>query len=341
VAAVDHTIVGWRRTRARHPLAAFLAKRVLAGVATLVVASILIFFATQVLPGNVATIVLGKNANPQAVERVSDRLDLDESLPQRYLDWAGGVLHGDLGDSAVAIAQGADSAPIGHLIAKPLRNSVILAGITALLLIPLSLALGVLAALRAGRPTDHAITATTLVLGALPEFVVGALLIAIFFSLLGLLPGVDLIGPGETPFSHPDALVLPVITLLAVTLASAVRQIRNGVIEVLGQEYVAFARLNALPRRRVLWRYVIRNALAPSVQILAQNIQYLVGGIIIVEGVFAYPGIGQFFVNAVQTRDVPEVEAVAVILAAVYILINIIADTIVVLLVPKLRTSLS
>jgi peptide/nickel transport system permease protein len=341
VAAVDHTAVGLRQARARHPLAAFVGKRILAGIATLIVASILIFLATQVLPGNVATIVLGKNANPQAVERVSERLNLDESLPQRYLDWAGGIIHGDLGDSAVAVAQGAESAPIGNLIETPLRNSLILAGITTLLLIPLALLLGVSAALRAGKATDHAITGSTLVFGALPEFVVGALLIAIFFSQLGLLPGVDLIGPGETPFTHPDALILPVVTLLAVTLASAVRQIRNGVIEVLGHEYVAFARLNALPRRRLLWRYVVRNSLAPSVQILAQNIQYLVGGIIIVEGVFAYPGIGQFFVNAVQTRDVPEVEAVAVILAAVYILINILADTIVVLLVPKLRTSLS
>jgi peptide/nickel transport system permease protein len=169
----------------------------------------------------------------------------------------------------------------------------------------------------------------------------GTLLIYVFFNQLGLLPPVALLSPGQSPFSNPDALILPVLTLLAVAVGAGVRQVRAGMAEVLQQDYVHFARLNGVPEGRVLWRYALRNALAPSVQIIAQNLQYLVGGIIIVESVFAYPGIGTYLVNAVTTRDVIEVQAAAVVLAALYIVINVIADLIVVFLVPKLRTGMS
>jgi peptide/nickel transport system permease protein len=324
----------------RHTLTRFIGRRIAAGLVTLLVVSAFIFFATQVLPGSVAQIVLGRSATPAAIKQLDQRLHLNRPIVERYLSWLGGAVTGDFGNSAVQIAQGAQSAPVANEISEPLQNSLILAGFTVILLIPLSAVLGVFAATRAGRPSDHAVSLTSLVIGAFPEFVFGTLLILIFFSWLNVLPPLALIPPGDSPLQHLNELVLPVLTLLGVTLAAGIRQVRAGMIDVLRRDYVAVAQINGISRRRVLWRYGLRNALPAAVQITAQNIQYLLGGIIIVESVFAYPGLGTFLVNAVNVRDVTQVEAVALILATAYIAINIIADVAVVLLVPKLRTDL-
>jgi peptide/nickel transport system permease protein len=262
---------------------------------------------------------------------------LDRPASTRYADWLEGFVHGDLGDSAVAQAQGAKHAPIWHLISSPLKNSLILATITALLMIPLSLGLGVLAAVRAARATDHIISLGSLAAISLPEFVIGSLLVAVFFVGLHLLPPVAIVPPGADPLSNPKQLVLPVVTLLLASLAAGIRMVRAGMFEVLQSDYVQAARLNGLAERRVILRYALRNALAPSVQVLAQNLQYLVGGVIVVEAVFAYPGIGSQLVGAVQDRDVTVVQSVAMLIAVVYVLINLVADLIVLLLVPKLR----
>jgi peptide/nickel transport system permease protein len=337
-AAPEHVIAAGG---SKHPVAAFVLRRVGAGLATLLVASFFIFFATNVLPGNVASVVLGKDATRANVAQLERRLDLDHPMLARYWSWLSGVVTGNFGQSAVQLAQGATGASVASAIATPVANSLILAGITIVLMIPLSVALGVFAGVRAGRPSDHAISMTSLVIGAFPEFVFGTLLILIFFTALNLLPPVAVLPPGEGPLDHFTVLILPVLTLLGVTLASGIRQVRAGMIDVLQRDYVSYAQINGVPRRRLLWRYELRNALAPSVQITAQNIQYLLGGIIVVESVFNYPGLGSFLVNAVTERDVPEVEAIAIILAAVYIAINIVADLIVVFLVPRLRTGLA
>jgi peptide/nickel transport system permease protein len=221
-----------------------------------------------------------------------------------------------------------------------LRNSFVLALATIIFLFPLSLLLGTIAAVYAGRPADYAVSYTSLVLGGLPEFVLGAFLIVIFFSEMKLLPPLALVPPGTSPLSHANNLVLPVLTLLGVSLAFSARQVRAGVVEALRQDYVKMARLGGIPERRVLWRYAVRNALAPAVQTFAQSMQYLIGGIIVVEVLFSYPGIGSLLVQAVSTRDVAEVQAITLVLAAIYIAINILADLAVVLLVPKLRTGL-
>ncbi len=323
---------------ARHPIVQFVARRLATGLVTLFVVTILIFVATNILPGNAATVVLGRNATPERVQRLDERLGVEHSVFYRYTHWLGGAVHGDLGQSAVAEAESRPESSISSSIGSPLRNSFILAGLTTILLVPLTLLLGSLAGIFAGRRLDQAISFPSLVMGGLPEFVMGTLLIYIFFDKLGWLPPVALLSPGESPFSNPEALVLPVLTLLAVAVGAGVRQVRAGMADVLQQDFVHFARLNGIPERRVLWAYALRNALAPSVQIIAQNLQYLVGGIIVVESVFAYPGIGTYLVNAVTSRDVTEVQAAASVLAALYILINLLADLIVVLLVPKLRT---
>jgi peptide/nickel transport system permease protein len=307
---------------------------------TLAVASFVIFAATEALPGDVASAVLGRNSNPQTVLALRARLHLNRSLLVRYCDWVAALVHGNLGDSAVAVAQGARTSPVEAMIGAPLRNSLILASITTLLLAPISLALGVAAGFRAGKPADHFISISTLVLGAFPEFVIGTLLILLFSTTLRVLPPVSLIDGSQTPLQHLNELILPVLTLLCACASSAIRQIRAGIIAVAGAGYVQFARLNGVGRWRSTWRYAIRNAFAPSVQILAQNVQYLIGGIIVVESVFDYPGIGQFLVNAISARDYPEVQAAAMVLAAIYIVINILADMAVLWLVPKLRAAL-
>jgi peptide/nickel transport system permease protein len=198
--------------------------------------------------------------------------------------------------------------------------------------------LGIVAAMRAGRPLDHAVSVSSLAIISLPEFIIGSLLILVFFSWLDVLPPVSLIPPGTSPLAEPKLLVLPVLTLLGASLAASIRMVRAGMVETLNSEYVTMARLNGFAERMVVSRYALRNALAPSVQVFAQNIQYLVGGIVVTEYLFNYPGLGKELVDAVAIRDVRAVQVVALLIAAFYILINIVADLLVVLLVPKLRT---
>jgi peptide/nickel transport system permease protein len=328
------------RPLAGHPALRFCLRRVAAGLLTLVVASMLIFLATNALPGNVAQTVLGRNGSPAVVRHLDRELGLNHALPTRYLDWLGSAIHGDFGKSAVAVAQSDPTTSVSSIIGTPLRNSLILAVITFVLLVPLAMLAGTVAAIHAGRRTDYLVSYTALIFGALPEFVLGTLLTVVFFSLLGLLQPVALVPPGTSPLSEITSLILPVATLLGVSLAFCARQVRAGLVETLGKDFVTMARLSGLRERRVLFRYALRNSLAPSVQSFAQALQYLFGGIIVVETLFSYPGIGQLLVQAVQTRDVTEVQSIALILAAVYIAINIVADLLVVLLVPKLRTGL-
>jgi peptide/nickel transport system permease protein len=339
-APADKPVISARALPMVPPVVAFVFKRVAQGALTLLVMSILIFAATNVLPGNVAQTVLGKQATPALIASLDQKLDLNRSLPARYESWLSGAIHGDFGLSAVAVAQNnLGDASVAKMIAVPLRNSAILALLAMLIIVPASLLLGVLAGMRGGSRLDYAISYPALVLGAFPEFVVGLALIAVFFSALALLSPVALVPPGKTPLSHPTALVLPVLTLVLVSIGWTARQVRAGMVEVMRSDYVMMARLAGIPERRVLTRYAMRNAVATSVQALAQTAQYLLGGIIVVEVLFSYPGVGSLLDQAVQTRDTTVVQAVALIVAAAYIAINIAADLAVVLLVPRLRTT--
>jgi peptide/nickel transport system permease protein len=282
--------------------------------------------------------VLGRNAAPEQLAELRAQMGLDRPAVERYLDWLGGLVTGDLGNSAAGYAEGSRR-PIWDEISGEIGNSLTLALVAALVMVPVALVLGVVSAVRAGRLTDHAISTSSLAIISLPEFIIGSLLILVFFSWLGWLSPVSLIAPGESPLAHPKQLVLPVLTLLGASLAASVRMVRAGMIDALRTDYVQMARLSGLRERTVIRRYALRNALAPSVQIFAQNIQYLVGGIIVVEYLFSYPGLGKELVDAVAIRDVREVQSVAIVIAAVYIALNIVADLLVVLLVPKLRTA--
>jgi peptide/nickel transport system permease protein len=318
------------------PVLAFLGRRLLGAFVALFVASIVIFAALNILPGNPASVILGRNATPQAEAVLTKRMQLDRPATTRYADWLEGFVHGDLGVSAVSLAQGQHES-VWQQISGPLKNSAILAAIAALFMIPLSIGLGVIGPIFPGKAVDHAISVLSLGAIALPEFVTGSLLIGVFFVALDWLPPVAIVPPGGNPLDNPSQLVLPVLTLLFASLAAGIRMVRAGMTEVLQTEYVQTARLNGVAERRVLSRYALRNALAPSVQVIAQNLQWLIGGIIITESVFAYPGIGTTLVNAVQNRDVTVVQSVAMLIAVVYVVLNLLADLVVMLLVPKLR----
>jgi peptide/nickel transport system permease protein len=329
----------WRGTSLRsRPLTRFVLRRLATGLMTLVVVSIVVFVGTSVLPGSPASAVLGRQATPSAVARIDAQLGWNVPAPERYLTWVGHALQGNLGNSAVAIAQGANSAPLWPILRGPLGNTMTLAVLTFILLVPLSLVLGTIAGLHAGRGSDNVISVSTLVLVAMPEFVVGALLIAIFFAGLGLLPPVSLAAPGVWPLLHPDILALPILTLLCTSVAWTVRIVRSGIVDVARSDYVETARLMGIKPAKVVRRYVLRNALAPSIQIFALTAQYLFGGVIVVETVFNYPGLGTQLVQSVLNHDNTEIQAIALIFAILYICINIAADLLVLVLVPKLRT---
>ena len=264
-------------------------------------------------------------------------MHLNESIPQRYLEFATQFFTGHFGESSAALVHGQKVEVWSH-IRVPLRNSLILAGLTLLVFTPLCLIMATAAALRAAKLTDHAISMITLIFASMPEFLVGTLVILLFFYDLKLLPPTSAFAGGESPFDQPSELILPVLTLLLVSAAFGTRLLRGSLVRVLDEDYVEAARLNGYAEKRIITRYAMRNALPPAMQVYAQVVQYLVGGVIIVEAVFAYPGIGTMLVQAISIRYTSTM-VIATLLAAFYIAVNVVAaDIAVILLVPKLRT---
>ena len=323
----------------RFPVLGYAIKRILAGLVTLVIATFLIFASIQILPGNVAEVVLGRNATPERVAQLKDQLNLNDSIWSRYVDYLHGFVTGDFGYSTAALVQGSQ-VKVSEVVSTALTNSLILAGIVLIFFIPLSLFLGFVSGRRAGSPVDHTISTSTLAVGALPEFLIGILLIYFFFTQLDWFPPISSMAPGTSALDNLNSMVLPVMTLLLVSLAFGSRLLRASIAEVLSKDYVTVARMNGISEGRINTRFLLPNALVPSVQILAQQIQYLLGGIVVVEAVFNYPGIGAELVRAISVRDVQMIMIIATILSVAYIAINIIADIVCVLLDPRVRTSL-
>jgi peptide/nickel transport system permease protein len=316
-----------------HPLLRLIAQRIWVSLLLLLVVSFLIFLGCQVLPGDAATAILGRNATPSALAALRQQLHLNQPALYRYFQWITGLLQGRLGYSVT------QQTAIWPLIRGRIWNSFVLAGFALAAMVPISLVLGVLAATRAGRPTDRVVSMGSVSLIAVPEFVTGTLLALLFGVSLKLLPAVSYVPPGQSPLATPLVLVLPCITLLGASVAQTLRMVRAGMVETLRSEYVAVARLNGFPERQVVWRFALRNALAPTVQVIALNMQWLVGGIVVTEYVFNYPGLGQELVTAVTARDIPLVQTIALLIAAFYFAVNIVTDILLVLLVPRLRTA--
>src|SRR5689334_9995516 len=311
-----------------------IVRRLLLGVLTLFLVSVVIFAATQLLPGDAARAVLGRDATPARLAAFRREFHLNQSAAAQYWNWLSGLLHGNPGTSL------ANGLPVWSTVQPRLVNSLYLLLVVGLVGVPLSLGLGIWAALRRDKLFDHAASTVTLAAAALPEFVVAIALIIVFATVvLQVLPPVSLVAPGTSVWSHPEVLVLPVATLTIAVVPYIYRMARGTMIEVLESEYIEMARLKGTPRRALLLRHALPNALAPTVQAIALTFAYLAGGVVVVEYVFGYPGIGQGLVNAVSARDLPTIQLIVLILAAFYVLVNIIADVVVILVTPKLRTS--
>jgi peptide/nickel transport system permease protein len=314
----------------------FIIRRAFLGLVTLFLVSVIIFAATQALPGDTARSVLGRTATPESLQTLREQLHLNKSVFEQYGDWLGGVLTGDPGKSLAA------REPVTNLIGKSLENSAFLVMIAALISVPLSIFLGAVTARRRDGPFDHTMSLIMLALAALPEFVVAIGLVVLFGTTVWtILPAVSLIPPEDGPWVHSLELVLPVVTLVVAVTPYIARIMRASMIEVLEGDYIEMARLKGMPERKVVWRHALPNALAPAIQVIALNLAYLAGGIVIVEYIFGYPGIGTLLVDAVTNRDIPVVQALALLIAGVYVVLNLLADVATILVSPRLRTSIT
>jgi peptide/nickel transport system permease protein len=319
---------------AGHPLAAYVGRRIAVAVVVLALVSVLVFAATLVLPGDAADATLGRSATPAQKQQLREELGLERPLLEQYGSWIGHFVRGDLGTSL------GSGQPVTDFISGRAGNSLTLALLALIVLFAVSGVLGVIAGVRRGRAVDQAISGASLALIALPEFVTGTILAVVFGVSLSLFPPTSIVPSGTSPLSEPDILVLPIVTLCVAGSAYIIRMLRAGVAEAMASDYVQAARLNGVPERQVILRHALRNSLAPTVQVLALTVQWLIGGIVVVETVFSYPGLGQGLVQAVEARDIPIVQAMTLLIATLYVLINLLADVVVILLVPKLRTSL-
>jgi peptide/nickel transport system permease protein len=312
----------------------FILKRIALGVLTLFLVSVVVFVATQALPGNAATAILGRNATPARVAALTRQLHLNESAFQQYIHWLGNILTGNLGISA------ATQQAVTHYISGRVANSAFLVLVSAIVAIPLSIVMGVSMAVRRDKPTDHVLSVGSLGLAALPEFVIGiALVLLLATNVAHVFPAVSLIPPGEHAWNVPKVVVLPALTLILAVTPYISRIMRASMVEVLESDYVTMARLKGLPNRTVIWRHAVPNAIVPAIQVSALQLAYMAGGVVVVETVFSYPGVGAALVDAVNNRDVPVVQALSLIIAAVYVVVNLGADIITILATPRLRTA--
>jgi peptide/nickel transport system permease protein len=312
-----------------------LLRRAGLGLVTLFCVSLLVFAATQALPGDAAQAILGKTATPERLAALRAALHLNRPTLSQYLIWIGGVLRGDLGDSL------ATQGPVWALIAPRVGNSAFLVLLAAAFAVPASLVTGVVSAVWRDGPIDHALSAATLVLAAMPEFVIGITLVVLLAAnLLHWFPAVSMLDDSLPPWRQLSQAVLPVATLNLAVIPYMSRIMRASMIEVMESEYGQMARLKGMPPTRVVWRHALPNAVVPFIQVTALQLAWLAGGIVLVEVVFHYPGIGQTLVDAVSNRDLPVVQALTLLVGAVYVGLNLVADCMTILLTPRLRTSL-
>jgi len=318
------------------PLLKLILIRIGLGLLTLFLVSIVVFVATQALPGDTARAILGKEAADKArYEALRDQLGLDKPMSEQYLGWLGGVVTGDLGNSLV------QDKPVTELLSRRVQNTFVLVLIAALVSVPVSLFLGSLTALRRDSKFDVTVTVGSLSLAALPEFVIGILLILLFATqVFTWLPAVSRVDPTLPIYEQLELFILPALTLTLAVAPYITRILRASTIEVLESEYVMMARLKGLPERLVLNRHAVPNALAPAIQVTALNLAWLAGGVVVVEYLFNFPGIGSLLVDSVANRDMPMVQAICLIIAAVYVLANLSADILTILVSPRLRTGL-
>lgn len=315
----------------------WLARRLGLAALTLWLVSVLVFFATAAL-GDPIRAILGKDyeSSPSRVATLEDQLNLDQPLLQRYLDWLGGLLTGDLGTSL------SNRLPVSELIGDRVVNTAVLVLVAALVMIPVAVGIAMISARARGKRLDQVIQIVLLGLAGLPEFVTGILLVALFSTtVLHVLPAVTISAGGEGPWQNPGSMVLPVATLVLAVSPYVARIVRSTLLEVLDSDYVELARLKGIPESVVLRRHALRNAIVPGFQVIALQLAWLAGGIVVVEYLFSYPGIGASLVESVRNNDVPMVQALSMIMAGIYVGVNLIADVLSILFTPRARTAIA
>lgn len=314
-----------------HPVVRLVAHRIAMGLLLLFAASLLIFVGTQILPGDVAQSILGQSATPQALANLRAELGLNEPAVSRYLSWLLGALHGDLG---TALTNGQD---IADAMGRRLGNTLFLAGCAAIIAVPLALTLGLVSVRYQGRWPDKLISAVTLASVSVPEFLLGYIVMFIMAVRLRAFPSVSTVYDSMSLLERLNAIALPVTVLVLVVLGHMMRMTRAAILNVMQSAYIETAELKGMRPFRIIWRHALPNAIAPVVNVVMLNLAYLVVGVVVVEVVFVYPGMGQYLVDHVAKRDVPVVQACGLVFAAVYIGLNMIADLVSILANPRLR----
>ena len=312
-------------------MAKLIVNRLLLGVLTLFSVSVLIFICTQILPGDVASAILGQGATPEALVIYRRELGLDRPAYERFLDWLWSAMQGDLG---VALT---NKRVIIDEIAPRLANTLFLAGYAALIAIPVAVGLGVFSAINEGKLSDRLSNILTLVAISLPEFFVAYLLIIFFAVNVDWFPSLSTVFPGMPLLDRLHQTTLPAIALTLLVIAHMLRMTRSSVLAVMSTPYIEMAFLKGAKRQRVITRHALPNAAAPIITVIALNLAYLVVGVVVIEAVFVYPGLGQLMVDAVSKRDVPVIQACGLVFATVFVLLNTFADVLVILVNPRLR----
>ncbi len=299
--------------------------------------SIVVFLATAAL-GDPVRAILGRDYDSNVARRqqLEAQLGVGDSIVTRYFDWLGGLLTGDLGTSL------ANQLPVWGQISGPVKNTLVLVLLSALVMIPLAFGVAMISShFRRKRP-DTVIQTVLLALAGVPEFVTGILLVALFStSVFNIFPAVTLVAPGGSPWDEPKGMVLPVTTLVLAVTPHVSRIVRATLLEVLDSDYVELARLKGIPEPVVMRKHALLNAIVPGIQVIALQLAWLAGGVVLVENVFSYPGVGKQLVDSVRNHDVPMVQALTMIIAGVYIVVNLVADLLSILLTPRARTAIS
>lgn len=312
-------------------LAALLG-RLGAILVVMAIVTLAVFAITTVLPGNAALMILGEHATPEALSALERQLGLDRPLWAQYASWVGGVLQGDFGMSLRL------SLPVAEVVGQAFWNSAALAALALVTVTAIAIPLGAIAAIKRGTVWDFGIGLFAYVGTAMPEFVTATLLLVLFAAPdRQWLPAGGFVAPGESVAGFLHHAILPAATLGLILMAHISRQVRSEMAEVLHSDYIRAARLKGLTRRRVIWRHALPNSLAPAVAVISLDIGYLLGGIIVVEEIFAWPGLGRLLIYALQNRDLPVIQAVTLLLALVYALSNLIADLVIAWLDPRVR----
>ena len=310
-----------------------VGRRFVLAIVTLFIISLIVFLGVEALPGDAATAYLGQSATPESLNALREEFGLYAPMHERYLTWLGGILQGDLGTSMVR------RNPVSEVIGNQLRNTIVLALAAAIVGIPLAIFLGVIAGLARDKWPDIFVSTSSIVGMTLPGFVTATILIYIFAIRLEWFPAITMVATDASVGELLPNIVLPIITLTFIMVAHILRMVRTNMIDVMTSDYVQMARLKGVPEKRIVFRHALPNAMLPTINVVAITLAWLLGGVAVIETVFNYPGIGKLMVNSITDRDFPTIQAIAIVLAIVYITVNLAADLLTLVLNPRLRTA--